>query len=120
IEDLRASPDKFMKKLLSCTLLCLLAACAGTPPGPSGTQTGAAPAGEPDLVAQPLRVPELAQLRETPARPLAGRFQAVGWEALPGWSADDLADVWKAFINNCKGLMRPVSGSLAQPARATP
>lgn len=28
--------------------------------------------------------------------------------------------VWKAFINNCKGLMRPVSGSLAIQARATP
>src|SRR5690606_28191731 len=27
---------------------------------------------------------------------------------------------WKAFINNCKGLMRPVSGSLTLPARAAP
>ncbi|OYV51139.1 MAG: hypothetical protein B7X10_00910, partial [Burkholderiales bacterium 21-58-4] len=36
------------------------------------------------------------------------------------WQDDDLSHVWKAFVNNCKGLMRPVSGSVAMPARATP
>lgn len=73
-----------------------------------------------DVAALPLRVPELASLVETPARPLASKFQAVGWGALPDWQKDDLNLVWKGFINNCKGLMRPVSGSLSMPARATP
>ncbi|HHU94523.1 MAG TPA: murein transglycosylase A [Alcaligenaceae bacterium] len=73
-----------------------------------------------DIATQPLRVPELDVLVETPARPLSSRFQAVGWGALPDWRNDNLEHVWKGFINNCKGLMRPVSGSLAMPARATP
>ena len=73
-----------------------------------------------DISVLPLNVPELASLPETPARTLAGRFQAVQWGALPGWQDDDLSHVWKAFVNNGKGLMRPVSGSLTMPARATP
>lgn len=73
-----------------------------------------------DIATQPLRVPDLAGLPETPARPLSSRFQSVGWGALPDWNNDNLEHVWKGFINNCKGLMRPVSGSLAMPARATP
>src|SRR3546814_6463598 len=59
-------------------------------------------------------------MRDTPARALAGKFKQASWASLPGWADDDLEHVWKAFVNNCKGLMRPVSGSLAQQARATP
>ncbi|HCN72311.1 MAG TPA: hypothetical protein DIS96_11585, partial [Pusillimonas sp.] len=55
-----------------------------------------------DISVLPLNVPELASLPETPARTLAGRFQAVQWGALPGWQDDDLSHVWKAFVNNCK------------------
>ena len=73
-----------------------------------------------DVAALPLQVPALTNLVETPVRPLASQFQAVGWGALPDWQKDDLHLVWKGFINNCKGLMRPVSGSLSMPARATP
>lgn len=73
-----------------------------------------------DLASQPLRVPDLTELIETPARPLSSQFQAVGWGALPDWEKDNLDLVWKGFINNCKGLMRPISGSLSMPARATP
>src|SRR5690606_36572656 len=106
--------------LLSSSVLALLAACSSVPPGP---ETGQGPAGaQPpvNIAEQPLRVPPLESLRETPARPLAGKFQPVTWAALPGWQDDDLDHVWKAFINNCKGLMRPVSGSVAMQARATP
>lgn len=73
-----------------------------------------------DIASQPLKTPDLTELVETPARPLSSKFQTVGWSALPDWKNDDLALVWKGFINNCKGLMRPVSGSLSMPARATP
>lgn len=80
----------------------------------------AVPAKKEDVALKPLQVPSLDQLPETPARSLAAKYQAVQWGALPGWKDDNLDHVWKAFVNNCKGLMRPVSGSLAMPARATP
>jgi membrane-bound lytic murein transglycosylase A len=106
-----------MKKLLvSSLLLAVLAGCGTAPVEPE--KPGVAPAE--DIAQRPLQVPDLSALPETPVRPLEGKFQPVTWAALPGWNADDLSDVWKAFINNCKGLMRPVSGSQALPARAAP
>lgn len=107
-----------MKKRLLPLLLVLLAACTSVPPEAPVFAPGAEPT--PDIAERPLRVPDISVLRETAVRPLSGKFQAVGWGALPGWSEDDLASVWKGLVNNCKGLMRPVSGSLALPARAAP
>ncbi|HWK69244.1 MAG TPA: murein transglycosylase A [Burkholderiaceae bacterium] len=107
--------------LLSSCLLALLAACSTVSLTPE-TGTGAeSPAGPSVGIAeQPLRVPALESMRDTPARALAGKYRQASWASMPGWANDDLEHVWKAFINNCKGLMRPVSGSLAQQARATP
>ncbi|OZI27228.1 hypothetical protein CAL18_00095 [Bordetella genomosp. 7] len=110
-----------MKRLLS--LLCmppLLAACSLTqvPPEP-GQQAPAASPGAPSVTG-PLVVPPLSALPDTPARALGGRFQRANWADLPGWSADDLSQLWPLFIRNCKGLMRPTSGNLAAPARAAP
>jgi membrane-bound lytic murein transglycosylase A len=65
-------------------------------------------------------VPALNALPDTAPRALAGKFVPVTWSAVKGWADDDLNHVWKAFVNNCKGLMRPVSGSLTMQARATP
>lgn len=99
----------------------LLSACSTTLQDSSGVSSISGKTVETkDIATAPLQVPELAELPETPERPLASKFQAVQWGALPGWTNDDLNHVWKGFINNCKGLMRPVSGSLAMPARATP
>jgi membrane-bound lytic murein transglycosylase A len=99
-------------------LSIFLAACTTIEP----EQAVPAPSAEPaeDISVRPLQIPEINSLPETPARPLTGKFQAVQWGALPGWQDDNLDQVWKAFVNNCKGLMRPVSGSLALPARASP
>lgn len=106
------------KPLLSVALLALLAACSTVPPDADDLATPGQPAE--DIALQPLSVPSLAALPETPVRTLEGKFVPVSWGALPGWQADDMSQVWKAFINNCKGLMRPVSGSLAMPARSAP
>lgn len=102
-------------------LALLLSACSTTVSDSTRT-IGTAPdtAQKTDIATQPLRVPDLASLAETPVRPLASRFTAVGWGALPDWQKDDLEHVWKGFINNCKGLVRPVSGSLVMPARSAP
>ena len=108
-----------MKKRFLPLLLVLLAACSTLPPeAPVVPAPGTEPV--PDIASRPLQVPDLSVLRETQVRPLSGRFQSVTWAALPGWADDDLASVWKGLVNNCKGLMRPVSGSLALPARAAP
>lgn len=112
-----------LKRLLSLSPLFVLLAACSTVDTDTASSSTAQPISEvsgDELVLQPLRVPELSALPETPARALAAKYQAVNWSALPGWQNDDLQHVWKGFLNNCKGLMRPVSGSLSMPARATP
>lgn len=94
----------------------VLASCASVD---TGEPSGEAPP-EVDITQQPLRVPPLEAMRDTPERPLEGRFVPVSWAALPSWKDDDLSALWPVFVNNCKGLMRPVGGSLVQQARATP
>jgi len=102
-----------LRHLLGAGVLAILSACA--------TQTlDEEPSVAPDIATVPLVVPPLEKMPDTPERPLKGRFQAVEWGALPGWQNDDLAQVWLGFINNCKGLMRPISGQLTNPARANP
>jgi membrane-bound lytic murein transglycosylase A len=82
------------------------------PAAPGGATAPAAEA--------PLVVPPLASLPDTPPRSLAGRFQRAGYGDIPGWRDDDLLHFWPVFLRNCKGLMRPTSGNLTLPARATP
>lgn len=73
-----------------------------------------------DITTKPLVVPSLQQITDTNPRTLDSKFVAVTYQALPGWGNESMQGVWKAFINNCKGLMRPISGGLSMPARATP
>ncbi len=105
-----------MKKLLwSAALLAVLSACSTVPLEEPGQGPSEAAQAE-----HPLVVPPLSSLPESPVRPLQGHYSPVAWHQLPGWQGDDLAHVWKGLLNDCRGLMRPVSGSLATPARAAP
>lgn len=106
-----------MRLLASLSIAALLASCASV--GLEEQQPGELPP-DVDITQQPLNVPSLESLRDSPERKLEGRFVPVGWAALPSWAQDDLSRLWPVFINNCKGLMRPTGGSQVQQARATP
>lgn len=110
--------NRFKHSLL-VVLTAALAACTSTseiPPAAPGVPAGpAAPA-----VESPLVVPPLSALPETAPRPLSGKYSRAAWTDLPGWEGDDLSRFWPIFVQNCRGLMRPVGGSLATPARAAP
>ena len=68
----------------------------------------------------PLQVPSQSSFAQTTPRKLQGQYRPMQWENLPGWQDDNAENLWITLINNCRGLMRPVSGSLTIPARATP
>jgi len=111
-----SAPVFSMKKLLwSAILLAALNACTSVPVEQPGAPSPTAPAELP-----PLSVPPLSSLPETPARPLQGHYAPARWESLPDWTSDGLFHVWKGLLNDCRGLMRPVPESLANPARANP
>jgi len=106
--------QRFKRLFCLSVLAGLLAACATPETPPSSGGQPAAPA------EGPLTVPSLSALPDSAPRALSGRFTRAAWTDMPGWSNDDLSEFWPLFLRNCKGLMRPASGSLAVPARATP
>jgi len=107
-----------MKRHLLVLLACAALAGCAAPPAPEPTPPGTPEIGGP--AESRLVVPPLQALPETPARALAGRYAKVGWNELPGWSADDIGALWPVIVRNCRGLMRPVPGNLTAPARAAP
>ncbi len=102
-----------MRRTWVSAFLVLLAGCStvSVPPEP------AAPA-----PAAPVVTPTVpsGSIPDSAARQLQGRFVSANWSELPGWSDDDLKNVWTTFLRNCQGLMRPTSINLAGPTRATP
>ncbi len=108
-----------VRPALLAGLAVLLAACS-TAPSVKVDQSTSMPDSGVASSDGPLVVPALSALPDTAARSLSGKFVAVGFNELPGWSNDDLRNVWVTFIRNCRGLMRPTSGNLAASARSTP
>lgn len=105
-----------MKKFVLTVIASLtLAACSSMDTRYSGEQTSESV----DLYA-PLQIPDMSAFRETAPRALKARYQAANWGDLPGWESEDGENLWLGLVNDCRGLMRPVSGSLSIPARATP
>ncbi|NLY65840.1 MAG: murein transglycosylase A [Alcaligenaceae bacterium] len=92
----------------------LLAACSG------GTTHTSDETPEQVAIDAPLAVPPLSSFKQTPARNLSGQYTKMSWSDLPGWEQEQANNLWLALVNNCRGLMRPIAGSLTIPARATP
>lgn len=102
--------------VLAALLGLLLAGCASQPPSPAPTPSRPAAPRPAPPVAAPVPPPAPA-----PATPLTLRYQRVDWAALPGWSADNLAPAWQAFLNGCTALRtRPDWQALCTQAMQQP
>lgn len=108
--------SRWLNSVIPLTLTAVLAACTSV----DLDEEAPTVAPQVDILQQPLTVPPLEAMRDSPERKLEGKFVPVSWAALPSWGEDDFSKTWPVFINNCKGLMRATGGSLAQQARATP
>ncbi|MFM7012269.1 MAG: murein transglycosylase A, partial [Betaproteobacteria bacterium] len=93
-------------------LLVLLVGCSTVSEQPQPAAPASGPAVAPSVPS--------GTIPDSAARQLQGRFVSANWSELPGWSDDDLKNVWTTFLRNCQGLMRPTSTNLAGPTRATP
>jgi membrane-bound lytic murein transglycosylase A len=70
----------------------------------------------------------LAGCTTGPSKPVPGpevvlppvvRFDAVGWEALPGWREDDLTQAWPALLESCRApRLQEVWGGFCRAAAA--
>jgi membrane-bound lytic murein transglycosylase A len=90
---------------MAAGILGLLAGCGSPPPAAPAQPAPAQPAAAP------------APAAEAPAtlqRPRS-RWVAVGWEQLPGWQADRVAEAWPALQRSCQ---RPAPGWAALCAEA--
>lgn len=106
-----------ISKGISLAAACaILAACSSN----SSNQPESAKGEQAVDLKEPLKVPALSEFKDTPARALKGKYTPAQWANLPGWQAEQGTNLWLALYNNCRGLMRPVSGSTSLPARATP
>jgi membrane-bound lytic murein transglycosylase A len=56
----------------------------------------------------------------TPPTSSASRWVAVGFEQLPGWQADRVADVWPALLKGCERPAPAWAALCAEARRATP
>ncbi|WP_374279272.1 murein transglycosylase A [Azonexus sp.] len=75
----------------------LLTACSTVPPTPSAP----APACQP-CAACPACPPPVAAPAMPP--PFTRTLQPAAWSDLPGWTADDVAAAWPAFLQSCRGV----------------
>ena len=105
-----------MKKIIKLSLLGLLLAGCSSTDVPYSTQASE----EAFDIHAPLVVPDASVFKNTKPRELKASYQLSNWSNLPGWNEDNGENIWLGLVNNCRGLMRPISGSLTIPARATP
>ena len=101
-----------MRRVWVSVLLVSLVGCSTVSEQPEPAAQASGPAVAPSVPS--------GTIPDSAARQLQGRFVSANWSELPGWSDDDLKNVWTTFLRNCQGLMRPTSTNLAGPTRATP
>jgi membrane-bound lytic murein transglycosylase A len=67
----------------------------------------------------PVEPPAIPAAAPPPAPPGASRWVAVGWEQLPGWSAERSSELWPALLRGCE---KPAPGwtALCTEARRVP
>jgi len=87
-----------MRKIQAAALLVpiFLAACTALPP--SEPVAGCKPC--PTCPACPPPAP----VQPPPIAPFSRTLQPANWSDLPGWSDDDLAAAWPAFMASCRGV----------------
>jgi len=98
-----------MQKIQAAALLflTLLAGCSTVPPSLAPTSCAPCPA----CAACPAQAP--AAPIPVPATPpvFSRSLQAAGWGDLPGWSTDDVAAAWPAFMLSCRGVASKPNGA---------
>jgi membrane-bound lytic murein transglycosylase A len=90
-----------MRKLHAAVLLAplLLAACATQQPG------------TPSAECAPCAACPACPSPAAPVQPFARTLQPAAWADLPGWSDDDPAAAWPAFLQSCRGLAGKAHGA---------
>ena len=79
-----------------------LFACVSAPP-PSKPVAPAVASTAPAPAAPPVSTPQAAQPPTAPATPSA-TYRRVGWNELPGWREDNVAEAWSAFLASCGAI----------------
>ena len=74
-------------------------------PAQSGDPAVPAPPPVSPPPAPPVQPPALPAVTPEPVKPVPMSWlKPTGWEQLPGWRHDDLAQVWPALLQTCNGL----------------
>ncbi len=94
-----------MRKIQAAALLflTLLAGCSTVPPSVAPVACAPCPA-------CPV-CPAVAPATPTIPPAFARSFQPAGWGDLPGWSNDDAAAAWPAFLQSCRGVASKPQGA---------
>ncbi|MCG2575372.1 murein transglycosylase A [Dechloromonas sp. XY25] len=94
--------------LFVALVVTLMAGCSSVPPvsAPPATPAPAACAPCPSCPVCPAVTPTPVQ-----PPPFARSLQTAAWSDLPGWSEDDVAAAWPAFLLSCRGVASKGNGA---------
>ena len=97
------NPSTLTKAMQKIQVVCLFVVALMT--GCSLIQTTEAPSPCPACAAPPAQPAGAAVTPPvTPSATFTRTFQAAKWDDLPGWSDDDIAAAWPAFLLSCRGM----------------
>ncbi|MDE2440176.1 MAG: murein transglycosylase A [Betaproteobacteria bacterium] len=95
-----------MRKIQATLFLfvTLLAACSSVPPTSTPATATCAPC--PSCPVCPAVTPA-----PVPPPPFSRSFQPASWTDMPGWTEDDVAAAWPAFLQSCRGVASKGNGA---------